>query len=135
VLTVSSTRMLAQSGFLARLFEVFGRRGVSVDLVATAEVSVSLTVEADVPLKPLIQDLSAFAKVEVHEGRAIIAAVGERLKSTSGIAGQLLSALGDINVEMISQGGNEINLSIVVKVESTHEALRRLHRVLVAGIS
>ncbi len=135
VLTVSSTRMLAQSGFLARLFEVFGRRGVSVDLVATAEVSVSLTVEADVPLKPLIQELSSFAKVEIHEGRAIIAAVGERLKSTSGIAAQLLSALGDINVEMISQGGNEINLSIVVKVEHTHEALRRLHRVLVAGIA
>jgi aspartate kinase len=126
--------MLAQSGFLARLFEVFGRRGVSVDLVATAEVSVSLTVEADVPLRPLIQELSSFAKVEVHEGRAIIAAVGERLKSTPGIAAQLLSALGDINVEMISQGGNEINLSIVVQVEHTHEALRRLHRVLVAGI-
>ena len=51
VLTVSSTRMLAQSGFLARLFEVFGRHSVSVDLVATAEVSVSLTIEADAPLK------------------------------------------------------------------------------------
>jgi aspartate kinase len=135
VLTVSSTRMLAQSGFLARLFEVFGRRGVSVDLIATAEVSVSLTVEADVPLKPLIQELSAFAKVEVHEGRAIIAAVGERLKSTPGLGALLLGALGDINVEMISMGGNEINLSIVVKVESTNEALRRLHRVLVGGIS
>ncbi len=131
VLTVSSTRMLAQSGFLARLFEVFGRRGVSVDLVATAEVSVSLTVEADVPLKPLMQDLSAFATVEVHEGRAIIAAVGERLKSTPGLGGRLLTALGDINVEMISMGANEINLSLVVKEESTAEALRRLHRVLV----
>jgi aspartate kinase len=131
VLTVSSTRMLAQSGFLARLFEVFGRRGVSVDLVATAEVSVSLTVEADVPLKPLIQDLSAFATVEIHEGRAIIAAVGERLKSTPGLGAQLLTALGDINVEMISMGANEINLSLVVKQESTSEALRRLHRVLV----
>ena len=133
VLTVGSTRMLAQSGFLARLFEVFGRRGVSVDLVATAEVSVSLTVEADVPLKPLIEDLSVFAKVEVHEGRAIIAAVGERLKSTPGLGAQLLTALGDINVEMISMGGNEINLSLVVKQESTSEALRRLHRVLAGG--
>jgi len=133
VLTVSSTRMLAQSGFLARLFEVFGRRGVSVDLVATAEVSVSLTVEADVPLKPLMQDLSAFATVEVHEGRAIIAAVGERLKSTPGLGAQLLTALGDINVEMISMGANEINLSLVVKQESTSEALRRLHRVLVGA--
>jgi aspartate kinase len=134
VLTVGSTRMLAQSGFLARLFEVFGRRGVSVDLVATAEVSVSLTVEADVPLKSLIEELSVFAKVEIHEGRAIIVAVGERLKSTPGIGAQLLTALGDINVEMISMGGNEINLSLVVKQESTAEALRRLHRVLAAGI-
>jgi len=133
VLTVSSSRMLAQSGFLARLFEVFGRREVSVDLVATAEVSVSLTVEADVPLKALLQDLSVFAKVEVHEGRAIIAAVGERLKSTPGVGAQLLSSLGDINVEMISMGANEINLSLVVKQESTSEALRRLHRVLVGG--
>ncbi|WLT31743.1 lysine-sensitive aspartokinase 3 [Geothrix sp. PMB-07] len=131
VLTVSSTRMLAQSGFLARLFEVFGRRGVSVDLVATAEVSVSLTVEADVPLKPLLQDLSAFATVEIHEGRAIIAAVGERLKSTPGLGAKLLTALGDINVEMISMGANEINLSLVVQEERTAEALRRLHQVLV----
>jgi aspartate kinase len=130
VLTVSSSRMLAQSGFLARLFEVFGRRGVSVDLVATAEVSVSLTVEADVPLKALLQDLSAFATVEIHEGRAIIAAVGERLKSTPGLGAQLLTALGDINVEMISMGANEINLSLVVQQENTSEALRRLHRVL-----
>jgi aspartate kinase len=130
VLTVSSSRMLAQSGFLARLFEVFGRRGVSVDLVATAEVSVSLTVEADEPLKALLQDLSAFATVEIHEGRAIIAAVGERLKSTPGLGAQLLTALGDINVEMISMGANEINLSLVVQQENTSEALRRLHRVL-----
>lgn len=135
VLTVSSTRMLAQSGFLARLFEVFGRRGVSVDLVATAEVSVSLTVEADVPLKPLLQDLSAFATVEIHEGRAIIAAVGERLKSTPGLGAKLLTALGDINVEMISMGANEINLSLVVQQERTAEALRRLHQVLMGSAS
>jgi aspartate kinase len=135
VLTVSSSRMLAQSGFLARLFEVFGRRAVSVDLVATAEVSVSLTVEADTPLKLLIQDLSAFATVEVNEGRTIIAAVGERLKSTPGLGAQLLTALGDINVEMISMGANEINLSLVVKEERAADALRRLHRVLVGVAS
>ena len=135
VLTVSSTRMLAQSGFLARLFEVFGRRGVSVDLVATAEVSVSLTVEAEVPLKLLLEDLAAFATVEVHEGRAIIAAVGERLKSTPGLGARLLTALCDINVEMISMGANEINLSLVIQQERTPEALRRLHGVLTGGAS
>jgi aspartate kinase len=130
VLTVSSSRMLAQSGFLARLFEVFGRRGVSVDLVATAEVSVSLTVDAGLSLTALIEELSSFAAVEVHEERAIIAAVGERLKSTPGLGAQLLTALGDINVEMISMGANEINLSLVVEQVHTAEALRRMHRVL-----
>jgi aspartate kinase len=108
---------------------------VSVDLVATAEVSVSLTVEADMPLKALIKDLSAFATVEVNEDRAIIAAVGERLKSTPGLGARLLSALGDINVEMISMGANEINLSLVVRRNQGDEALRRLHHVLAGGAS
>ena len=131
VLTVSSTRMLAQSGFLARLFEVFGRLNISVDLVATAEVSVSLTVEADAPLKALIQELSSFATVQVAVDRAIVAVVGERLKYTAGLGSRLFGSLADINIEMISMGANEINLSIVIKREQEHEALRRLHAALI----
>ena len=131
VLTVSSTRMLAQSGFLARLFEVFGRHGTSVDLVATAEVSVSLTVEADAPLKALVRELSAFATVAVSEERAILAVVGERLKRTPGICARIFSALREINVEMISMGANEINLSLVVRRTQADEALRRLHAALI----
>ncbi len=130
-LTVTSSRMLAQSGFLARLFEVFARRGVSVDLIATAEVSVSLTVEADAPLKALVADLSAFARVDVAEGRAIVAIVGERLKATPGLAARAFGALGGINVEMISMGANEINLSLVLRRDHAEEALRRLHRALI----
>ena len=59
--------------------------------------------------------------------------MGERLKSTPGLGARLLSALGDINVEMISMGANEINLSLVVRREQGDEALRRLHKVLVGG--
>lgn len=131
VLTVSSTRMLAQSGFLARLFEVFARHRASVDLIATAEVSVSLTVEADAPLKALLQDLSAFATVTAAEDRAIVAVVGERLKRTPGLSARIFAALQDINVEMISMGANEINLSLVVRRAEADEALRRLHRALI----
>ncbi len=131
VLTVTSTRMLAQSGFLARLFEVFGRHGASVDLVATAEVSVSLTVEADAPLKALIKELSTFATVSVSEGRAIVALVGERLKRTPGICARAFNALQGINVEMISMGANEINLSVVVRADEAGEAIRRLHTALI----
>jgi aspartate kinase len=133
VLTVTSSRMLAQSGFLARLFDVFARLKVSVDLIATAEVSVSLTVDEGAPLQTLQEQLSAFASVDVHQDRAIVAVVGERLKQTAGLGGRLFGALGDINVEMISMGANEINLSVVVRRADEAEALRRLHRVLIEG--
>jgi aspartate kinase len=127
LLTVTSTRMLAQAGYLARLFEVFGRLGVSVDLVATAEVSVSLSVEADAPLARLREELERFARVEAYEGRALIALVGERLKHSTGIAARAFGALEDINVELISMGANEVNLSVVVRSEQASEAVRRLH--------
>jgi len=131
IVTVNSTRMLDQSGFLAKLFEIFRRYDVSVDLIATAEVSVSLTVEADAPLEALKRELSEFATVETSEGRAIIAVVGERMKATPGVSGRLFGALSGINVELISQGANEINLSIVVPQELANEALKRLHKALI----
>ena len=133
VLTVASARMLNQSGFLARLFDVFARHRVSVDLIATAEVSVSLTVEADADLEGLLEDLAAFATVGVAPGRAIVAVVGERLKHTAGITGHAFGALRDINVEMISMGANEINLSLVVKHEDAEPAVKRLHAALIEG--
>jgi aspartate kinase len=130
VVTASSTRMLAASGFLARLFDVFARLDVSVDLVATAEVSVSLTVENDAPLGALRRELEHFANVEITSGRSIVALVGERLKQTPGITGRALAALDELNVEMISMGANEINLSLVVDGRDEHEAVRRLHAAL-----
>jgi len=133
VLTVSSARMLNQSGFLARLFDVFARYGVSVDLIATAEVSVSLTVEADVPLNALLTELGNFATVCVATNRAIVAVVGERLKVTPGITGRCFTALSNLNIEMISFGANEINLSLVVSQEDAPQTIRQLHAVLIEG--
>ncbi len=133
VLTVTSARMLNQSGFLGRLFTVFARHQVSVDLIATAEVSVSLTVEADAPLGALLAELAEFATTSVAADRAIVAVVGERLKQTPGITGRCFGALRDINVEMISMGANEINLSIVVREEDAAPALARLHAELFQG--
>jgi len=131
ILTVASAKMLNQSGFLARLFDVFARHRISVDLISTAEVSVSLTVEAEAPLEALMEDLAAFATVGVAEDRTIVAIVGERLKLTPGVTGRCFGALRDVNVEMISMGANEINLSIVVKSADAKGALRSLHAALI----
>ena len=130
VITIESTRMLAQSGFLARIFDVFGRLGVSVDVVATAEVSVSLTVEANAPLEAIKKELGAFAHVSVASDRALVALVGERLKHTPGLAARVFGAISSINVEMISMGSNEINLSLVVEQKDEAAAVRLLHKAL-----
>ncbi|MEZ5979611.1 MAG: lysine-sensitive aspartokinase 3 [Planctomycetota bacterium] len=128
VLTVHSTRMLAQSGFLARLFEVFGRLGVSVDLIATAEISVSMTIEPGAPIAELTEEISRFAEVEVANDRAIVAIVGASFRDTPGIARRVFGALAELNVEMISMGANEINLSLVVRRDRANDALRLLHK-------
>jgi aspartate kinase len=130
VITIESTRMLAQSGFLGRIFDVFGRLGVSVDVVATAEVSVSLTVEANAPIEAIRKELAAFAHVSVATDRALVALVGERLKHTPGLAGRVFGAIATINVEMISMGSNEINLSLVVERKDEAAAVRLLHHAL-----
>jgi aspartate kinase len=131
VLTVTSAKMLNQPGFLASLFQVFARHRISVDLIATAEVSVSLTVDADAPLEALLEDLGRFATVGVTRDRTIIAIVGEQLKLTPGVTGRCFGALREINVELISMGANEINLSLVVKEEDAKPALRALHAALI----
>ena len=133
VITIESTRMLAQSGFLARIFDVFGRLGVSVDVVATAEVSVSLTVEANAPIEAIKKELGIFAHVSVASDRALVALVGERLKHTPGLAARVFGAIATINVEMISMGSNEINLSLVVERKDEAAAVRLLHKALFAG--
>lgn len=127
VLTLHSTRMLDASGFLARIFDVFGELGASVDVVSTAEVAVSVTVEHDAPLEALRRKLEQVARVEIRPERSIVAVVGERLRETPGVAARALAALEDIEVEMISMGANEINLSVVLERRREQEALRRLH--------
>ncbi len=128
VVTASTPRMLGGSGFLARIFDSFGRRGASADLVATSEVSVSATLDPGQEPDGIVADLSEFATVKVERDKAVVAVVGERMHSTPGVAGRAFSALGGINVDMISMGSGQINLSFVVDAKDAPEAQRRLHR-------
>lgn len=127
VLTMTSTRMLAAAGYLAKLFDVFGELGICVDLVVTAEVSVACTVEPDAPVERLVEALSGLARVEVARDRAIVVAVGEGLRSTPQIVERACGALGLITPELIGMGGNERNLSFVVRSEEVGTVMQRLH--------
>jgi len=130
--TMVSTRMLHAHGFLARVFEVFGRHQIVVDLVTTSEVSISVTVDDPSRLDDAIADLEGIGQVEVKHGLAVVAVVGEGAPSHLGLAGHVFTLLGGvgIGVEMISQGASRVNLSFVVRGEDADRAVRLLHRGL-----
>ncbi len=129
VVTVRSTRMLMQSGFLARLFDVFSRHGKSVDVVATSEVTVSLTVDNSSGLEGIERELSEIATVHIQSAKAIVCVVGERMKYTPGIAARIFASLDQagINVEIISQGGSDISLTFVINESEITQAVQALH--------
>jgi aspartate kinase len=123
-----ATRMLMASGFLAPLFEVFARHATPVDMIATSEVSVSVTIDDASRLPDIRRDLARLAQVEVARGRALICLVGQDLKYTPGLAVRIFRAVDAINILMISQGASQRNLSFVVEERDADEAVRRLHR-------
>jgi aspartate kinase len=130
--TIASSRMLLAHGFLARVFEVFGRHRIAVDLVTTSEVSISVTVDDRSRLAPAIAELEGIGRIEVRSGLAVVAVVGEGAPQHVGLAGHIFTLLGGIGVgvEMISQGASRVNLSFVVREEDADRVVRLLHRGL-----
>jgi aspartate kinase len=127
VLNIRSTRMLLAHGFLARIFEVFARLETSVDMIATSEVSVSLTLDDDSQLDAIEQELSQFADVSRDSNQAILCLVGDDLRYRPGIVGRAFACLHSINVRMISQGASLLNLSFVVSDSDVTQAVQLLH--------
>jgi aspartate kinase len=127
-LFVGSPRMLLAYGYAAKVFSVFERHRVSVDVIATSEVSISITVDEKAPLDGIVHDLSEFAEVSLLKHLAVVSVVGRNLRSTAGIAVRVFAALGDVNVVLISQGASDTNMTFVVAEADAPEALRRLHK-------
>lgn len=127
VVHIRSLRMLMAHGFLRRIFEVFDRYRTPVDMVATSEVSVSLTIDQTHALSEIKAELARIAEVSVVEGQAIICLVGDAIRDTPGVASRAFAALREVNIGMISQGASRRNLSLVVSDEALVGALERLH--------
>ncbi|MEK7407332.1 MAG: lysine-sensitive aspartokinase 3 [Acidobacteriota bacterium] len=128
VVDVRSTRMLMAHGFLRRIFEVFDRFETPVDMLATSEVSVSLTIDNTERLAEIRRELREFAEVSVEENQAIVCLVGDNIRYTPGIAARAFGALNHVNIRMISQGASLRNLGCVVAQEDMPAAARALHR-------
>jgi len=128
VILISQPRMLMAHGFVARVFEVFSLHRTPVDLIATSEVSISLTVD-DPALVPNVQkDLMALGEVKVLANMAIVSVVGRGFVQRSGLAARIFHALRDVNVVMISFGASDVNVSCVVAEADAERAVKSLHR-------
>lgn len=128
VVQIRAPRMLGAYGFLRRIFEVFERNEVVVDVLATSEVSVSLTVDDASRLDAVVRDLRFVGQVGVRPERGVIAVVGRGIRETPGIAARVYTAIADVNVEMISQGASASNLTFIVKESDGPAVVRALHR-------
>lgn len=130
---VRNPRMLLAHGYAARVFSVFEKHAVPVDVIATSEVSISITVDAKAALEGVVRDLGAFADVEVVRDLAVVSVVGRGLRTTPGIAARLFGALRGVNVFLVSQGASDTNLTFAVAEADVAAALRLLHAEFFEG--
>src|SRR5262249_41180838 len=128
LVNIVSTRMLMAHGFLRRIFEVFDRYETPVDMLATSEVSVSLTIDNPRALPAIRAELEAFADVSVEENQSIVCLVGENLRRSTDATGRAFRALGAIQPHMVSQGASQLNISMVVPAADLTRAVESLHR-------
>jgi aspartate kinase len=120
--------MLMAYGFVAKVFEVFDRHRTPVDLIATSEVSISLTVDDAESLPLVARGLGELGDVKVLRGMAIVSVVGRGFMRQHGLAGRIFQVLREVNIVMISFGASDVNVSFVVADDEAEKAVRLLHR-------
>ena len=127
LIRIRTPRMLLAHGFMRRIFEIFDDNRTSVDVVATSEVSVSMTIDDATHLDGLLGALMALGDVSVERNRGIVALVGAGLGDSTATMAQALAALGNVKVHMVSLSSGGINLTLLVDGDQVLEAMRRLH--------
>jgi len=127
---IKSTRMLLAYGFLSNVFAIFEKYQTPIDMIATSEVAVSLTIDKDHNLNEIVAELKSFGAVTVDSDQSIICMVGNDIVQEKGIVKKIFNALEDIPVRMISYGGSKYNISVLTETSYKKEALIALNREL-----
>ncbi|MEI8049233.1 MAG: aspartate kinase [Bacteroidota bacterium] len=129
-INIKSGRMLLAFGFLRAIFEVFERYRKPIDMITTSEVAVSVTIDNTDDLGNIIEELNAFGNVNVDSELSIVSIVGLFPPAKPGYAGAIFDSLRDIPVRMISYGGSENNISILVDTKLKKATLLALNKGL-----
>lgn len=127
---IKSGRMLLAYGFLRKVFEIFESYQTPIDMITTSEVGVALTIDNNKHLIEIVDDLKQYGTVTFEKDMCIICVVGDLEWNNIGFESKIIEALKDIPISMISYGGSNYNLSILLRSENKINALRALSKNL-----
>lgn len=123
---IKSGRMLLAAGFLRKVFEIFENYQTPIDMVTTSEVGISVTIDNRKHLEEIVDDLKKYGTVTVDTDMVIICVVGDLEWDNIGFEARIVAALKEVPVRMISYGGSNFNVSLLVKASDKEKALQAL---------
>ena len=127
---IKSSRMLLATGFLRKVFEIFESYQTPIDMIATSEVGVSMSIDNDAHLNDIVNELKKYGTVTVDSDMCIICVVGDLDWSNVGFETIATDAMKNIPVRMISYGGSNYNISFLIREKDKKQALQNLSSVL-----
>ena len=126
---IKSNRMLMAHGFLKKIFEIFDKYETAIDMITTSEIAISLTIDDCCNLDHILAELESYGEISVDANHSIICVVGEGLIEDRGTS-RLFEILQDVPVRMISYGGSNNNISLLVDTRNKVEVLQKLNEKL-----
>jgi aspartate kinase len=126
-INIKSSRMLLAHGFLRKVFEVFERYKTSIDMISTSEVAVSITIDDNKNLPAILDELKNFGTIGVDENQSIICIVGNKLSEKDGVLKEVFESLATVPIRMVSYGGSQNNISILVETNQKDKVLNLLN--------
>ena len=126
---IKSNRMLMAHGFLKKIFEIFDKYETAIDMITTSEIAISLTIDDCTYLDLILEELESYGEISVDANHSIICVVGEGLIEDRGTS-RLFEILQDVSVRMISYGGSNNNISLLVDTNNKIEVLQKLNEKL-----
>jgi len=129
LIDIESTKMLGAYGFLSRIFSIFNKYKKSVDVLATSEVSVSITIDNQVHLKEMQEELEKIGRVNIYHEQAIVCIVGEGMREALEVPGKAFTLLAKnkIRIDLISQGASQVNITFLVEEKDVEKTMQLLH--------
>jgi aspartate kinase len=127
---IKSSRMLLATGLLRKIFEIFEKFRTPIDMITTSEVGVSVTIDNNKYLESIVTELAKYGSVTVDRDMTIVCVAGDMDWENVGFGSKIIEALKDIPVRMISYGGSNYNVSLLIRTTDKNEALKALSKHL-----